>query len=371
MDFVTDLPPSRSNEGKVYDSLLVVVDRLTKMAKYIPVLKSITAKQLADVFIEHIVARFGVPEGIVSDRGAVFTSAFWSQLCFCLGVRRRLSTAFHPQTDGQTERQNQTIEHYFRCYCNHLQDDWVKKTPLAEFSYNNSVHTTTGMTPFFAMYGCHPSVPSSVRDDRPEGEVPAAREVIEEFERGSEDLAERWRHAVEFQKKWYDKKHMPMHFSIGDWVMLSSKHLLQLRPSKKLSDRYLGPFKVTGLIGEQAYELELPEKWTNHPVFHVSLLEPYKCRPGEDPSLRPEAILLDDNTEAYQIDDILDDRWRRGRAEYLVRWTGYTPADDQWVTEQALVNAPELIRWYKEKTADRPHNARHATYRRLKRDALS
>ncbi len=114
MDFVTDLPPSRDGEGKVFDSLFVVVDRYTKMARYIPVLKSINAEHLADVFLEHIVSQFGTPEGIVSDRGAVFTSTFWSQLCFCLRIRRKLSTAFHPQIDGQTERQNQSLEHYFK-----------------------------------------------------------------------------------------------------------------------------------------------------------------------------------------------------------------------------------------------------------------
>jgi hypothetical protein len=100
-------------------------------------------------------------------------------------------------------------------------------------------------------------------------------------------------------------------------------------------------------------------------------MKPKKPRTTQKQTIIPYTNLIHDNTEAYQIDDILDDRWRRGRAEYLVRWTGYTPADDQWVTEQALVNAPELIRWYREKTANRPHNARHATYRRRKRDTLS
>ena len=378
MDFVTDLPPSRDGSGRVFDSLFVVVDRYTKMAKYIPVLKTITAERLADVFIEHIVSQFGIPEGIVSDRGSVFTSAFWSQLCYCLRIKRRLSTAFHPQTDGQTERQNQSLEHYFRCYCNYLQDDWVQKAPLAEFAYNNSVHSTTGMSPFFAMYGFHPNVPSTVRDDRPEGEVPAAREVAEKFEIDGKELAERWQRAVAFQKKWYDKKHTPMQFSMGDWVMLASTNLRQRRPNKKLSDRYLGPFKVIGVVGEQAYELELPEKWTIHPVFHVSLLEPYKSRPGEDPASHPEAALLDEDEEWYEIEEILDDRRRRGRTEYLVRWTGYTPAHDQWVTEADLGGAEadlggagELLSKYKEKMKSRPRNARHEKYRRRKGDALS
>src|SRR5271168_5335977 len=157
-----------------------------------------------------------------------------------------------------------------------------------------------------------------------------------------------------------------MHFSIGDWVMLASTNLRQQRPNKKLSDRYLGPFKVTGVIGEQAYELELPEKWTNHPVFHVSLLEPYSRRPGEDPASHPEAVLVDGDEEWYEVEAILDDRWRRGRAEYLVRWAGYAPAHDQWVTEADLEHAGGLLPEYKLKMEKRPHNARHAKYRRRK-----
>lgn len=115
MDFITGLPLSK-RDACVYDAILVVVDRYTKMARYIPTQKTATAAQLADLFIDQIVRFFGLPQGIVSDRGSVFTSQFWADLCFVAKVKRRLSTAFHPQTDGQTERQNQTLEQYLRLY---------------------------------------------------------------------------------------------------------------------------------------------------------------------------------------------------------------------------------------------------------------
>lgn len=132
-------------------------NRFTKMAQYIPCKKTIDAADLADLFIERITSRFGNPESIVSDRGTVFTSRFWSTLCYSLKIKSKLSTAFHPQTDGQTERQNQTLEQYLRSYINYEQDIWVYWLPMAEFAYNNSVQKSTGMTPFFAMSGYHPT----------------------------------------------------------------------------------------------------------------------------------------------------------------------------------------------------------------------
>ena len=134
------------------------------------------AAQMADLFIKHIVKAYGTPRSIVSDRGTMFTSQFWSSLCFYMKAKRRLSTAFHPQTDGQTERQNQVLEHYLRSYIGYRQDDWVKMLPMAEFTYNNSTNATTGQTPFYAMYGFHPEFTWDVEDDVPGGEAPAARD---------------------------------------------------------------------------------------------------------------------------------------------------------------------------------------------------
>ena len=126
MDMITGLPPSADADSKAYDAILVIVDRFTKMAKYFPVRKTIRAVDMAQLFHDRIVYAFGTPASIITDRGSIFTSQFWSSLCFYMKARRRLSTAFHPQTDGQTERQNQTLEHYLRCYINYRQDDWVK-----------------------------------------------------------------------------------------------------------------------------------------------------------------------------------------------------------------------------------------------------
>jgi transposase InsO family protein len=343
MDFITGLPASRRGDG-VYDSVLVVVDRFTKMARYLPCRKTIDAEELAELFIGSIVKDFGLPSGIVSDRGSVFTSKFWSTLCWILRIKRKLSTAFHPQTDGQTERQNQTLEQYLRQYCSFHQDDWASLLNHAEFAYNNSDHASLGASPFFALYGYHPRTDIDVEDNVPGGEVPTATERAKQVGEIREELAQQLRKAVEYQAVWYNKKHVPMHFAVGQWVMLSVKNIPQARPSRKLSDRFLGPFEVEEPVGHQAYKLKLPQTMRIHPVFHVSLLEPYRLRDGEDPSQHDPPVLVNEDEE-YEVEEILSDRKLRGQIQYLVRWKGWSPAYNQWIP--ALdIHAPDLVREY-------------------------
>lgn len=344
IDFITDLPPSKK-AGQVYDSILVIVDRFTKMARYIPVRKTIDAAELADLFINHIVKDFGIPKGITSDRGSVFTSKFWGTLMWYLQVWRRLSTAFHPQTDGQTERQNQVLEFYLRTYCNFRQDDWCSKLALAEFTYNNSVHATTGYPPFRLLYGFDPELGFNVEDDIPEGGAPLAQERIKLLIKEREDLIGTLKTAQDSHKKYYDRTHKPIRFKIGDKVILAAKNIRQLRPSKKLSDRYLGPFEVVKIMGEhgQAYQLKLPPSYRIHDVFHVSLLEPWDGRSGDEGE--PEPIPIEGQLE-YEVKSIQAHKETNSGRKYLVRWKGYSPAEDTWEPAANLGNAGEVVQQY-------------------------
>jgi len=284
MDMITGLPPSADADSKAYDAILVIMDRFTKMAKYFLVRKTIGSVEMAQLFHDRIVCAFGMPASIVTDRGSIFTSQFWSSLCFYMKARRKLSTTFHPQTDGQTERQNQTLEHYLRCYINYRQDDWVKWLPQAEFAYNNAAHSSTGTSPFFAMYGYNPQFTWDVAVDIPEGEAPAARSRAEAIDAERKRLTERLQEAVKYQAHYYDQRHTPKQYNISEKVLLSSKNIRTSRPSKKLGNRFLGPFEIIEIVGKQAYRLSLPQLYKSiHPVFHVSLLEPYHRRAGEDP----------------------------------------------------------------------------------------
>jgi hypothetical protein len=207
MDFVVGLPPAKIRRGEVVDAVLVIVDRLSKLAIYAPCKGNIDASGLADLIEDVLLTKYGVPESIVSDRGSLFTSKFWTALMRRWPSRRRLSTAFHPQSDGQTERQNQTMEAYLRCFINFDQDDWPYWLTWAEFAYNGQDHASLKCSPFFYVYGREMKRPGDVADDvakkggnRQEDlpAVPAAEERADKLEKMREILRENLVRAVAY-----------------------------------------------------------------------------------------------------------------------------------------------------------------------------
>ena len=355
MDFITDLPPSIGpDQAKASDSILVIVDRYTKVSKYIPCRKTITATELARVFLEYWVKDFGIPAEIITDRGSVFTCHFWSAFCFHLKVRRNLSTAFHPQSDGQTERQNQNIEAYLRLHCNQHQDNWVELLHFAELTYNNAFHDSIQMSPNQARYGINIDLRQGIEDDPTRREVPVARDRVAMILELRKELEEAWKRSKEAQVRGYNKIHKPMQYAVGERVWLSAKNIRTTQPSRKLGHRWLGPYEITERIGKQAYRLKLPPRYKAiHDVFHVSLLERYwqnTRAEGVKPPPEPEIV---EGEEEYKVETILDHRIvKRGRSqreEYLIRWAGYTAADDQWVPKLD-VGLPLIEAYHKERT---------------------
>lgn len=351
MDFITGLPPSMDPvTGTVYDMILVIVDRYSKVAQYIPCRKDDDADNLAKIFTARWFKDGGLPRSIVTDRGSVFTSQFWAALCYHLDIKRRLSTAYHPQTDGQTERQNQTLETYLRTYINHHQDDWVHLLPLAEFAYNNAHHDAIGTTPNRVRYGQDLEDRQGIVKDFPQGEVPAAKDRATMMAKIRKEMEEHWEAAKEKQAKYYNKKHTPLQLNEGEYVMLSSKNLATNQPSKKLGPKLVGPFEVIEKVGKQAYRLRLPKQYQSiHNVFHISLLEPYQRRDGTEPPPPPEVV---EGEERYVVEKILDHRVRWNREEYLVKWEGYSQADNMWLKASDFTS-DELTKEYHEKNGNK------------------
>jgi len=266
MDFITDLPKS---EG--YDTILVVIDRLTKMSHFIPCSKDLDARQFANLFMKEIVRLHGLPQDIITDRGTLFTSDLWKESTGKLGIERRLSTAFHPQTEGQTERANAILEQYLQAYINYQQDDWCGYLPLAEFAYNNGYQETIKNTPFFANYGINPEYEMIGHL------IHGKRTKLEEMTQLHESLRNEMVAAQLRQKEYYDLHRKPdPNLQSGDMVWLLPHNNKTTRPSKKLDYKKIGPFKILAEIGSSAYKLALPPSMAVHNTFHISLLEPYQ-----------------------------------------------------------------------------------------------
>ena len=273
----------------------------------------------------------------MSDRDSRFTSKTWKEFLQLSGIRSRISTAFHPQTDGQTERLNQTIEAYLRAFVGKEQDDWVQLLPMAEFAYNNLVTTGNGMSPFYANYGFHPVAmgPVSMEPLNPGSQIYAhwIQTVHEESRKGVEEARERMKKYTD-----PDRKEAPV-YQVGDLVMLSSRNIKTRCPSKKLDHKNHGPFQVEKIVSPLAVHLTLPRKWKIHNVFHVSLLEPYRTGEHRAPP-DPAKVLREaddiEQSEEYDVEEVMSSvEHGRGNNKwilYLVKWLDYLERKD-WMEE--------------------------------------
>ena len=336
MDHVTDLPISSG-----YDSVLVVVDRLTKQTHFIRANKTDSAPTLGKQFLENIFRIHGLPSDIVSDRGPTFTSDWFKAFLKNLKIKPNLSTAFHPQSDGQTERVNQTLETHLRIFCNFLQSDWSDLLPLAEFAYNATHHSTIGMTPFYANYGYHPRL--SITLD--EVNNPDVNHHLTRLRTIYDTARDNMSKTQIQQVYWANKKRMPApDFQVGQKVWLLRRNIHTTRPSSKLDARKLGPFTITEAIGRSAYRLELPGTMKIHNVFHVSLLEIYIPNQYDQRTQPPPPPpIVSDGVEKYFVEHILDSRLHYGKLDYFVHWTGYPIEARSWMWASDLSDDDPLV----------------------------
>lgn len=340
MDFITGLPSSARADGEEYDAILVIVCRMTKFAIFLPCKKTLTAAQLAQLIHEHVECRYGTPEGIISDRDKLFTSQFWGDLMIERATTRRMSTAYHPQTDGQTERMNQIIERYLRIYTGNSPLQWAAQLPEAAFAYNNSRHSTIGVSPMEALYGYHPRI-VEYTPQHSKTPVQGVVERIATLQRVRAEAREAWQQAVESQAKYYNKRHQAQEYRVGQTVGLSTRNFRFKH--RKLAPKYI-KVAIAKRIGKQAYQVHLPEQYRRmHDVFSVSLLEPWpearQALDGHSTNL-PE---LEEDENEWEVEEIVADKKVGDDTFYLVKWTGWPVEYNTWEPLEHLTNASQAI----------------------------
>jgi len=361
MDFITGLPPA---QGTGETNCLVIVDRFSKGVMFEPV-SDMSAEGTANTFIKRFYRHHGLPSAITSDRGSQWVNAFWKRVCQLLKIERRLSTAYHPETDGSTEQKNQVLEAYLSAFIAYTQEDWAEYLPSAELAINNRNAASTSISPFFMMHGYNVD-PIQIDEELEERDENARLSPIARGERVVMKLANArdWAEAAIAVAQQTQEQHANRHrqpaaqFKVGDKVWLNLKNVKTDRPSKKLDWRH-AKYTITKVISSHAYELDVPPGIWNR--FHVTLLHPAATDPlpsqRQDDNQPPAISSDDDGNPEWEIEEILRARThKRGRGQQrqvLVKWKGY--ASPTWEPLSALKHTLALIE-FEQHWGDARHN---------------
>ena len=377
MDFVTGLPHAGVLD---YDAVFVIVDRFSKMTRFVPSRKDDTAEDIARKYNAWVISITGLPQVIISDRDPKFTSKFWKTLHKLLGTRLAFSTAHHSQTDGQAERFIGTLEEAIRAYCQFGQPierdglslDWVDLLPQLEFAYNSTINKATNQTPFEAAFGWQPSSADNLimaAADLPEAFLNNDAKVWTEIlELSRQRASAAIEHAFDESKRRWDEHHHPLDFTKYHRAYVSTKFFNFENVLEKVKPKWIGPFDIVKVHGPNAVQLRMEEPYDRrHPVFPISLLKEaadpkYKFpdRQKPKPLQRPVAI-NPDGSEEWEVDQILSSRRirRAGKSvtEYEVRWKRWDPLDTSWMPESEITSK-SLIREYRTKNRNKQDSAR-------------
>ena len=335
LDFITQLPRTRSG----YTAILTIVDRLSKRLVAVPTVNEVNAVQTAELFWERWGQYFGLPKSLVSDRDPRFTSEFWTSFWKRLGTKFNMSTANHPQTDGQTEKANMTIEDMIRAYVSPHHDDWDEFLPHVVFAYNDSKHASTGQTPFQLTMGRHPNSPLTMSMASTEG-APLDRSDpawAKEMSAGVKRAKECLKLAQERQRRYANKGRIDLRFERGDKVMVEGDCLRlpgAAGAKQKFASRYYGPYEVQAVVSDVAYKLRFPHTVHAHNVVHVSKLKAhvdgqdlFPDRPEYVPPPPPEVI---EGEEHFVVEAFRQHRRYHNTLQYLVKWKGHPESENSY-----------------------------------------
>ena len=355
LDYVTGLPKSNGN-----DAILMVVDRLSKERHYIPCTcdeEGTTSEATAKLLVDNVWRYLGLPSSIVSDRGPQFTSTVWKAWCKILGITAKLSTAYHPETDGQSEIANQEMERHLRSFVNYNQDDWADLLPMAEFAANSAPSATTGLSPFMATKGYEPRMSfdpielssESTRERLANGK---ARAITEDMKKIWDFVKQNMGKAQERQITAADRHRRDVSYEVGDKVWLSTRNIKTERTSKKLDHKMIRPYRVKKLVGSSC-QLELPPSMKIHDVFHTSMLRKASDDPLPGQINEPPPPIVVEGSEEWELDDILDSRKRYRKVQYKVKWKGIDE-DLTWYDAEGFENAKEVVDDFHQRNPNKP-----------------
>jgi hypothetical protein len=319
-----------------YDELLVIVDRFSKQTILIPTRKAATIEEIFQLLWERVFSIFGIPDSILSDRDKIFRTNKWQKLMTDIGSGQLLSTAYHQQTDGQTERKIQEIRVFLRHYLDYEQKNWIQLAPLVQYAVNDAVSTTTGETPNFVTFGTERKLGRDLRITEDGITHKEAMTVIHQQVKLEID----W--MSQKAKEYYDKtRRETADMKVGDKVYIRRRtsgekkyNITTGRTSQKMDSLFIGPYVIERKLPNDNYKVTLPDRMRIHPVFHVSLLK----KTGN-----PVSTTDVDVTDEFEVERILSKRYRKGQTEYLVRWKGYEETDDTWEPTKNL-QCPEVLR---------------------------
>jgi hypothetical protein len=346
-DAVTGLPMTKRG----HDAIQVYVERLCKLKHFDAGRKTDGALELAASFVRTVVRPHGVPEAVVSDRDPRFTAHFYAELSKLLGVTLRMSTARHPQSDGQSEVEIKTLTTALRAFCNEHQDDWDDYLDMLELGFNSAVQASTQLSPHEMLYGCKPRLPIDVALSGLAPRNPAAISRAERMQAAVRFGRDRLLSAQERQARNANRHRRDAAFKVGDSVLLSTEGLTLRNFTNKLCARFVGPFRVTGVVNANAYTLALPPQLQAlHPTFNIDKLKLYRdgralfpARPQPFNRPPPEAQADSNGDEVWEVERILAARKRGRRQEFLVAWRGYPPEENTWEPRASLAGAQDAL----------------------------
>ncbi len=346
MDFIAPLPKTKNG----FSGIMTIVCKLSKMIRLIPISHTITAPETAMKFKEVIYRNHGLPQKIISDRDPIFMSKFWTTLFKSLGTKLAPSSAYHPQTDGQSEIANRKIEEMIRAFANFRKDNWDEFLIDFEVAYNSSTNATTLCSPFYINYGLHPRIV-------PVEALATNNPSVNDFLRNTQNASQFAFHRIKEQNKkmadYANKTRKAHDFKVDDEVWLSTQNLSleDGSGSRKLNPKFCGPFKISEKITDVTYRLDLSEPMKArgiHNAFHVSLLKPFKPDKFNRYEKPLPPVRVEDGDEFYEVQELLATKKIRGKQHYLVKWKGYPDSENSWVPEEDIKEgSPELLQDFK------------------------